>query len=142
MFVPHSPVSSKKDDTLLAAIVQWQECGDDDEMRRQLAAVETIVAQALFAQLCGLLGEAPTATAASAATEWLCCLLDAHTQTFELDPAMRDAVQVLARLVDARVKAASKLGELKVYLQVLRYSTLDPPEEAPTDYRVEQVVLK
>lgn len=133
---------SNKDDVLLSTVVQWQDCTDDDEMRRQLAAVETSVAQALFALLCRVQREARSAAVASAASEWLCCLLDAHTATFELDPAMRDGVAALARYVDARIKAASKLGELKVYLEVLKYGTLDPPEEAPTDYRVEQVVLQ
>jgi hypothetical protein len=52
------------------------------------------------------------------------------------------SVHALAKDVDAELKAAKKLAELKCVLEVLRYQLLDPPVEAPSDYTIECVMLK
>lgn len=130
-------------DGLFAALVRWQAVTADDEwMRVALSRLEASTVQAMFTRLADML-ESPqlNSRGRSSVLDWLCAVLDSQPHTFELDPVMRERVTALHTSTSKLLRAGNKWTQLKLFLEVLRYNTLDVPQHAPTDYRVEYVAF-
>ena len=129
-----------EDKKLLRKIWNYQTC--DQTLRRHLRSKFPVIhLQTLFVMLTEHL-QLNSITSNSEESydniiEWICCILDSNPQTFSLDPKMSKKVSEVSKIAKHELESASRLMDMKVVLDIMKYKQMTNTKEKVQDYSIE-----